>query len=341
MSVSSKRELQLKKVFSVEDLSTIGAYIDTTSVQSPLTVKTSLNQFSILTQPGKQAVFVTNRDKRISAQNKEVNRGVVVPFEPSLPLSPTIQLKLSNGNCDKEVQITKLFSGLYGHATCYEAQVYNHNSTPHARLFMEEFQGSLGSVVDGSEYFSIKKILTIMRDVAIAIHTMHKKGYYHGDLKPRNMLYNDDHGALCDYGLSDGFSTLNDHMQKGFYGHPSYTAPELFGSRQFSGSIQKVEAFAFGLSLYELLEKELPSWTKFLRIAAYEPESVTEKQQLHLKTQIDEFLNNEKALLPSIKCPHEMKVKELFLTLLDCDPQKRPSFPEVITQLNQILEKVS
>lgn len=71
--------------------------------------------------------------------------------------------------------------------------------------------------------------LQILRDIAGALHYIHGKGLVHNDIKPGNILYNRDRGAmLCDFGLST--SQSRDTASIG--GTPWYVPPEFIGRKQ-------------------------------------------------------------------------------------------------------------
>ncbi|KAK3382197.1 kinase-like domain-containing protein [Lasiosphaeria ovina] len=70
--------------------------------------------------------------------------------------------------------------------------------------------------------------LRILRDIASALHYIHDKGLVHNDIKPGNILYSRDRGAvLCDLGLSTHAKNA-----PSFGGTPWYVPPEFIGLKQ-------------------------------------------------------------------------------------------------------------
>ncbi|KAK4234978.1 kinase-like domain-containing protein [Achaetomium macrosporum] len=66
--------------------------------------------------------------------------------------------------------------------------------------------------------------LRILQDIASALHYLHGKGFVHNDIKPGNILYNRERGAvLCDLGLS------SEKPNASFGGTPWYVPPEFIG----------------------------------------------------------------------------------------------------------------
>ncbi|KAH6685455.1 mitogen-activated protein kinase [Plectosphaerella plurivora] len=68
----------------------------------------------------------------------------------------------------------------------------------------------------------------ILRDIASALHYLHARRRVHNDIKPANVLYSPDRGAvLCDFGLS---TPASGPATSG--GTPYYVPPEFIGARQ-------------------------------------------------------------------------------------------------------------
>lgn len=105
--------------------------------------------------------------------------------------------------------------------------------------------------------------LKIAYDVALAFKYMHKCGIVHRDLKSHNLLIDQNfHVKVCDFGLArfqvSSFPNCKADVGKGasqFSGTPAYMAPELFQKRQYD---HKVDVFAFGCLLWELVCREVP-----------------------------------------------------------------------------------
>ncbi|KAK0732520.1 kinase-like domain-containing protein [Apiosordaria backusii] len=87
----------------------------------------------------------------------------------------------------------------------------------------------------------------ILRDIASALHYIHSKGLVHNDIKPGNILYSRDRGAvLCDLGLS---TKARDPVAAGT---PWYVPPEFIGLRQ-RGTASDV--WALGVTMLYVLGK--------------------------------------------------------------------------------------
>ena len=95
-----------------------------------------------------------------------------------------------------------------------------------------------------------------MRQVAEAIQEVHKKGFIHRDICPRNLLFVGDASVLklTDFGLTlPNKPPFTDPGNR--TGTPNYMAPELV--RRKPTDI-RLDVFSFGVTMYELFTRELP-----------------------------------------------------------------------------------
>jgi tRNA A-37 threonylcarbamoyl transferase component Bud32 len=102
---------------------------------------------------------------------------------------------------------------------------------------------------------SMEVRLDIAKQVAVAMQFYHGAGVVHRDLKSHNVLLDVHyHVKICDFGLARFTADLNKGTSQ-FSGTPSYMAPELFRKQAYS---HKVDIFAFGTLLWELISREIP-----------------------------------------------------------------------------------
>jgi len=88
----------------------------------------------------------------------------------------------------------------------------------------------------------------IMRDIASALHYMHTKKLVHNDIKPANILYSRERGAvLCDLGLS---THVRDPASTG--GTPWYVPPEFIALKQRG---EASDVWALGIVMLYVLRK--------------------------------------------------------------------------------------
>lgn len=100
-----------------------------------------------------------------------------------------------------------------------------------------------------------KQKISIGRDVAIAMAFIHDTGIVHRDLKSHNILIDEgDKIKVCDFGLARFKADLNTGLAQ-FSGTPAYMAPEIYKKKSYD---EKVDIFAFGCLLYELVQRDPP-----------------------------------------------------------------------------------
>lgn len=99
-----------------------------------------------------------------------------------------------------------------------------------------------------------RRVAELMRQVAAAVQFAHEHGVLHRDLKPGNILLDEEgNPAVCDFGLAriaDGEEQLT--VTSVFLGTASYMAPELIQGGSSAGTIAS-DVYALGAMLYELL----------------------------------------------------------------------------------------
>ena len=119
-----------------------------------------------------------------------------------------------------------------------------------AYLIMDKVEGP--TLAEDYDY-ELDEILTIFRQICAGLEHIHKTGYVHADLKPHNILIDDDlHTTLIDF----GFAAPVGEMLESFKGTFGYVAPEQAGGR----ITEKTDVFNLGAALYWVLTgQNLPS----------------------------------------------------------------------------------
>lgn len=96
----------------------------------------------------------------------------------------------------------------------------------------------------------------IIRQMAEALEAVHKAGFIHRDVCPRNFIYNAeiDSVKMIDFGLT--VPATPEFMQPGNRtGTPVYMAPEVVRRRPTD---QRLDIYAFGVTVYQLLTFSFP-----------------------------------------------------------------------------------
>ena len=124
-------------------------------------------------------------------------------------------------------------------------------------LVMEYLEGTgLNNILMIKQDYLAGGRLRYIRQCAEALQAVHKAGYIHRDYCPRNLIFTGDGTILklTDFGLSlPNKSPFTDPGNR--TGTPNYMAPELVRRR---ATDERVDIFAFGVTMYELCTRELP-----------------------------------------------------------------------------------
>lgn len=94
----------------------------------------------------------------------------------------------------------------------------------------------------------------VLEQLTSALTYIHKLGILHRDIKPTNILFDQDHNLyLTDFGIASWLGEKPQHSGR-VMGTPHYTAPELF-----DGYVdERSEVYSVGILLYQVLTGSLP-----------------------------------------------------------------------------------
>lgn len=136
----------------------------------------------------------------------------------------------------------------------YVAKLYEtgtHNGFPVEILPYYE-NGSL----QGKQYSEAELVETIIPNINEGLHAIHAAGIIHKDLKPSNIMLNDDGKtvAIIDFGISSAIEGGNTVLVTKTGMTPEYSAPETFKNLFYEGS----DYYSFGITLFELFSGYTP-----------------------------------------------------------------------------------
>ncbi len=131
--------------------------------------------------------------------------------------------------------------------TLHDMGIEESTSTPYLVMELVEGQPLDKLLAKGSVPFTTACAWTA--EVAVALHVAHRRGVIHGDVKPANILINEEsHTKLTDFGMARLAS--HEKADTSLLGTPAYWCPEqIIGRAQDARS----DIFSLGAVLYEML----------------------------------------------------------------------------------------
>jgi serine/threonine protein kinase len=159
--------------------------------------------------------------------------------------------------------------------------------------------GDLGKIIAHERRFTEDRARLYIAEVLLALHDLHKRDIIYRDLKPDNVVLDDDgHALLTDFGLSKEGVLEVSKGAKSFCGSIAYLAPEML---RRVGHGKSVDWYLLGVLLYEMLVGTPP----------------------YFSGNKDELFNN--IMNGPLKLPRSIstEAKNLMVSLLNRNPTKR------------------
>jgi hypothetical protein len=176
---------------------------------------------------------------------------------------------------------------------------------------------------DQNVKLSLYTRMKMAKDAALGMNWLHCSNpiFIHRDLKSSNLLI-DEHGRVkvCDFGLSQ-IKPMGENLRDrdSAKGTPLWMAPEVMQFKEFN---EKADVYSFGIVLWEIL---------------------TRKEPFPHHNNFEVFRNAVcvKGERPEIPADTEPSLKRLIESSWVGDPKLRPSFKEIIDQLDNIIVDVT
>ena len=145
----------------------------------------------------------------------------------------------------------------FDHPRIVKTHSYGTTTEGHPYVLMEFLEGKgLNSMIIAQDPLLEGNRLNLIRQMADAVGEVHRAGFIHRDVCPRNFICSPDAKSLklIDFGLT--LPATKDFMQPGNRtGTPQYMSPEIARRRSTD---QRVDIFSLGVTMYQLCCFELP-----------------------------------------------------------------------------------
>lgn len=124
-------------------------------------------------------------------------------------------------------------------------------------LVMEHIRGStLISLIDQNGGLTNLTAIEIARQILSGLSAAHKKGIFHRDVKPDNIMIDYDGTVkIMDFGIAYVVNSESLTLTGSFIGSPRFISPEQAKGERFSGT---TDIFSLGVVLYMAITGELP-----------------------------------------------------------------------------------
>lgn len=189
-------------------------------------------------------------------QELKENLGNFKSVEDEISMYEKLSSKANENNC---------FLNYYG--TC----ITNDESKKTIYLVMQYVSGSLNNYMNELEIIELrnktraeKKLKKLFLNLLNSFIEMHKMRIFHLDIKPSNILINNDHPYIIDFDVSvsnnEDKTCATEGVDNKYVGTRGYMAPEI--QEYFDKKIQKkyflrqADAFSLGMTFYHLIKKK-------------------------------------------------------------------------------------
>ncbi|MCA9948552.1 MAG: protein kinase [Anaerolineales bacterium] len=208
-----------------------------------------------------------------------------------------------------------------------------------AYLVMRWLQrGSLqGALVNGP--FALETAVILIEQIATALDTAHRQGIIHRDVKPANILLDEDGNAfLSDFSIAqDSKQEIDPTQPESPTNTPSTISPERILNKPIT---PQTDLYNLGLVLYELLTGTHPFATQSLadmvHHCLHEPIPLVQMQRKDILPAIDAVIQQATARLPTDRYPNTLTFAAALRRAAAMNELSRVSATTPVTRTNLV-----
>ena len=170
--------------------------------------------------------------------------------------------------------------------------------------------GSLADILNHKKEMTETNKFICLIGIAEAMRYLHQNDSIHLNLKPENILFNNDgYPVICDYCFSNCLSP------KKTIESIKHMAPEMIKNTNFDRS---VDVYSFGILALEIISEN--------KIFSELSSSITQEE-------IEKIIVD--GYSPNFTSKFSSKMQSLILSCLSVNPEERPTFEEIYTRLSK------
>jgi serine/threonine protein kinase len=218
----------------------------------------SIGRYQILSELGRGAMGVVYR-----ALDPAINRPVAIKTIKLTEITDTVERERLRERLFREAQS----AGILSHPNI--VTVYDVGEEGEVTYIAMEFVNgsSLERVLLAPEPLEPQTVVSILQQTAAALDFAHKKGIVHRDVKPANIMLDEEGAAkMADFGVAK-ISQSQQMTQTGMVlGTPNYMSPEQVQGKPVDG---RADQFSLAVAAYEMLTGEKPFAAETLTTVLY------------------------------------------------------------------------
>ncbi|NWF69827.1 MAG: protein kinase [Chloroflexi bacterium] len=198
-----------------------------------------------------------------------------------------------------------------------------------AYLVMRWLPGSLRTAIERGPW-TLEAVAHLLDQIASALTVAHREGIVHRDIKPDNILLDEDENAyLADFGIAKDVNLRGNGYTTGQYtlsGSPAYISPEQIRSQEVSA---RSDLYSLGYVLYELLTGHKPfpdasTPSDYIMRHLSDPLPMMSIQHTHIPAAVDEVLQTATAKDPAARYASALRFAAALRAAL---PSRLPRLP--------------